>query len=381
MRTNARALRSWKRASLAVAVLGLLAAAPAQAQLINEQVGAALAMPLVGGEKTRTYLTVTNVGPEDRILHFNVIDGKDWDVTDFDCAVTASETLLIHWEALGGGFQQLRMECNQAGRRPGQMASRVFGWSEGILFVTVEDEIGGRRMTETRNDLLGDFTIVDASAGFAVGASAIPFQGRNPLAPGVTDRDYHFDNVEYSMFPSTLASNFIAPGDNQTLGQGVTADLILFTLDGRANIGSHAALDVVFFDDDETPTSAHYDFDCFSIVGLTDIDPNFEAGLLGSDSGHFYMTAIDADQSSNVHDNKYGNGNGIRVVGVHGWLLQSIGGIISVPMDADLEGAAPEATPSEVVSPATREHWLRSLAQGMLPQSLDGSDVPTFDGL
>ena len=76
--------------------------------------------------------------------------------------------------------------------------------------------------------------------------------------------------------------------------------------------------------------------------------------VLGSESGHLYMTVIDADQNSNVHDNKFGNGNAIRVVGVHGWLVQSIN---------------------------NNSAWSRTLAQGMLPQDLDGDDVPTLDGL
>jgi len=230
---------------------------------------------------------------------------------------------------------------------------------QGVLLVTNEtEECKDGTCTTNANDLFGDFVIVNTSMGYAWSAGAIPFQGKDPLAPGVADRDYHFDNTEYAMFPATLASNFIAPGNNQGINGFVTAELFLFTLDGRANIGSQASLDVVFYDDDETPTSAHYTFECSTIVKLTDINPNFEAFLLGSPMGHFYATVIDADQFSNVHDNKFGNGNAIRVVGVHGWLFQTIG--------VDGQGFS---------------GWGRSLSQGMIPQDLDGNDVPTFDGL
>ena len=88
------------------------------------------------------------------------------------------------------------------------------------------------------------------------------------------------------------------------------------------------------------------------------------AQFLGSGAGHFFMTAIDADQDSNTHDAKFGNGNAIRVVGVHGWLLQNI---------QTLPGTDVPRLPSAA--------WARSLAQGMMPQDLDGNDVPTFDGL
>ena len=328
--------------------------ANAQTQLKLNQVGAALALPLVSGEGVVTYNTVTNVGPADRNLHFNVINGEGWDVTDFDCPVTASETVLIQFSG-DGVNSQLTVECNFGSGLP-EFVSRFFaGFSGGILFIANEThECKDGSCTTNENDLFGDAVVVNFGQGTAFSAGAIPFQGNDPLAPGVADRDYLFDNSEYSMFPATLATNFIAPGAN--LGGLVTADLLLFVLDGRRGTGSQAALDIVFFDDEETPTSAHYEFDCFSIVALEQINPNFNAALLGSESGHLYMTVIDADQESNVHDNKFGNGNAIRVVGVHGWLLQSI--------NTGAVGA-----------------WGRTLAQGMIPQDLDGDDTPAFDGL
>ena len=341
-------------AATALAATMVAGAANAQSQLKLNQVGAALALPLIAGEGQITYNTVTNVGADDRNLHFNVISGEGWEVTDFDCPVTASETVLITWASPAPGQATLILECNYGGQAPGKFVSRFFNWTEGIVFIATEThECKDGSCTTNSNDLFGDFVVVNGAQGSAYSAGAVPFQGKDPLAGGVADRDYKFDNAEYAMFPATLATNFIAPGANPEVQAQVTADLILFTLDGRANIGSQAALDIVFFDDEETPTSAHYEFDCFAVVQLEEINPNFNAGFLGSESGHLYMTVIDADQNSNVHDNKFGNGNGIRVVGVHGWIVQSING-----------------------SP-----FARTLAQGMVPQDLDGDDVPTFDGL
>jgi len=359
--------------------------ATAQNQLKLDQVGAALAFPLIGeqfaspkeGEEAvtvasagTTYITITNVGPTVRNLHFNAISADGWDVTDFDCPVTASETILITWRPVGnpGGYE-LTMECNFGGQAFGKVVSRSFNWAFGTLFVATEtNECKDGTCTTNENDLFGDFIVVRPGQGSAYSAGAVPFQGQDPLAPGVADRDYKFDNVEYAMFPATLATNFIAPGPNNEVGGFVSAELILFTLDGRANIGSQAALDIVFYDDEETPTSAHYTFDCFSIVSLERINPNFNVNLLGSGSGHLYMTAIDADQASNVHDNKFGNGNRIRVVGVHGWLVQSI----------DAVGQGMECIDNNGICGAS---WSRTLAQGMLPQDLDGNDVPALDGL
>lgn len=348
--------KTFQVALVAALAAGLWAgSANAQTQLKLNQVGAALALPLIASPGVVTYNTVTNVGPDDRNLHFNVISGEGWIVTDFDCPVTASETVLITYVS-DGQNATLFLECNQ-GRGTDEFVVRAFANMEsGILFLANEThECKDGTCTTNENDLFGDAVIVDFGLGSAYSAGAIPFQGNDPLAPGVADRDYLFDNNEYSMFPATLATNFIAPGVNQSVGGGfVSAQLVLFVLDGRANIGSQAALDIVFYDDEETPTSAHYTFDCFSIVNLEQINVNFNAGLLGSDAGHLYMTAIDADQNSNVHDNKFGNGNAIRVVGVHGWLVQNING---------------------------NQAWARTLAQGMIPQDLDGNDTPAFDGL
>jgi len=383
MRINQRIMA----VAAAAVALGLSAGvASAQDQLKLDQVGAALAFPLIGGHSIlwqddatpangggTTYITITNVGPVTRNLHFNVISGDGWEVTDFDCPVTASETVLIHWRPDGPFSYELYMECNFGGVAFGKTVSRSFNWSQGVLFVSEEThECKDGSCTTNENDLFGDFVVVDAAQGSAYSAGAVPFQGKDPLADGVADRDYKFDNTEYAMFPATLATNFIAPGPNPVLGQFVTAELILFVLDGRANIGSQAALDIVFYDDEETPTSAHYTFDCFTIVPLERINPNFNANLLGSSAGHLYMTAIDADQASNVHDNKFGNGNRIRVVGVHGWLVQGIGGVVK---------AVEECVEADEVCINQGSSWSRTMAQGMLPQDLDGNDVPAFDGL
>jgi len=352
MRLSRRTVAAVSAAGLALSIASL---ANAQTMLRQDQVGAAMAFPLISTDGSSTYITVTNVGTEDRNIHFNMIEGEGWGVTDFDCPVTASETVLITFsEAQTPGL--LVVECNLAGATQ-RIVRRGTSWNQGILFLALEShECKDGTCTITDNELFGDFVVVNPEEGFAYSAAGIPFQGEDPLAPGISDRDYHFDNEEYSMFPATLATNFIATGQNPTVGP-TFGFLILFVLDGRRGVGSQAALDIVFYDDDETPTSAHYSFDCFSIVPLENINVNFNAQNLGSAAGHVYLNPIDHDQSSNVHDNKFGNGNAIRVVGVHGWIVQIAGG------GTDRVGGA----------------WARSLSQGMLPQHLDGSDRPTFD--
>ena len=70
------------------------------------------------------------------------------------------------------------------------------------------------------------------------------------MAPGVTDRKYQFDNAEYEAFPNAQATNFLAP--NAT----VTAELLLATLDGRANVGPQVLLRADYFNDDEASLHA-----------------------------------------------------------------------------------------------------------------------------
>jgi len=140
--------------AVAIGALLMFMAAPAvaQDQLKLDQVGAALAFPLLAGEaevcctevqtdpsQAITYITITNVGPTSRNLHFSAISGSGWNVTDFDCPVTASETVLITFAPIGRGTSLLSMECNQATGLPIQIARAIpMNGEEGVLFVTNE---------------------------------------------------------------------------------------------------------------------------------------------------------------------------------------------------------------------------------------------------
>lgn len=345
-----RIARSSPGALAAAVLLACLSAgvASAQSSLHLDQVGAALVLPLIGDAPNgvETYITITNVASGARNLHLNVID-DEWRVSDFDCPLTAHETVLIRWYPYSSTRYRLEVDCNEAGANPRRgRRSLSFRSRSGVLFVTNEsDDCGNATCTLNSNDLMGDAVIVNPTAGWAASAGAIPFQGKDPLAAGVADREYHFDNIEYAMFPRTLASGYIEPGAN------VSGQLILFTLDGRPNSGPRASIAIVGYDDDETPTSGHYQFDCFAVVDLDDL-----IGSFASQAGHFYLSVEDIDQPGTAHDEKYGDGNGLRVVGVHGWILQRF------------EGETPG-------------YWMRPLAQGPMPQPLLGGDVPTFDGL
>lgn len=347
MRAISRALATCAACVFALGLAALPAAAQKNLQL--DQVGAALVLPLIGDapQGVETFATITNVSSHARNLHINVI-GDDWRVTDFDCPLTAHETVLIRWYPYSPTRYRLEVNCNEAGKEPRRgRRSLSFRFQSGVMFIANEStDCGDATCTINENDLMGDSMIVNPTEGWAVSAGAIPFQGVDPLAPGAQDREYHFDNVEYTMFPQTIATGYIDIGPN------VSGQLVLFTLDGRPNSGSRASLDVIGYDDDETPTSGHYDFDCFAIVDLDDV-----IGSFASQAGHVYLSVEDIDQPSVAHDAAWGDGNGLRVVGVHGWLIQRI----------ESQGGV--------------AHWMRVLAQGTTPQPVLGSDIPTFDGL
>ena len=112
---------------------------------------------------------------------------------------------------------------------------------------------------------------INFGQGLAFSVSAIHFQGVAGSAGTTGDRFYQFTGtpLEYSHFPSMLATNYIAPDAS------ITAELILFTLDGRVNGGPgiNAAVSGDAFDEDENPTSGGINFDCFVVQDITDDPP------------------------------------------------------------------------------------------------------------
>ena len=175
--------------------------------------------------------------------------------------------------------------------------------------------------------------------------------------------------------PSVLATNFITP----TLAG--SAELILFTLDGtvgnlpvpRVKLGGFA------YNDDEVAFDFSYEFDCFEIVALDEINANYtfdpDGALgLGSLSGHLELVPqpIAAD-GPDAHDAEYGDGNNSRKRGVHGWIVQNVEGTL-VPANHPIKD-----TPPVVVSNG-KAAWGRPLAQSttaLIP--FLGDDDSTLD--
>jgi hypothetical protein len=200
----------------------------------------------------------------------------------------------------------------------------------GVFFAAVADPVSGDTISE--DIIFGDAVVVDFSAGQAYSVESISFQAGTGNNNG--DKVYRFDNSEYAKFPAVLATNFIAPRLVGVPGSAalINAELILITLDGttgnvpvpRARLGGLA------YNDDEEFFDFQWEFDCFDIASLVDIDPNFlffpafPTGALGSISGHLQLVSQPIATANDAHDAQHGDGNNVRNRGVHGWIVQNV---------------------------------------------------------
>ena len=344
--------------------------------------GAALVLPWETDAVTASKLTIatiTNALTELPItLHVTVLD-ENWDATNFDCPLTPSETTAFVFSYdTTRGKSRVETECSRlgvTGPDPGQTndyVTRTLSANRGIMFVSVECQKGvqgcpggtlGAR-TLGINALLGDATVIDFGQGYAYSVNAIHIQ--NGAKGNNGDRLYRFDGLEYAQFPSALATNFISPSDT-----GIAANLILFTLDGKANDSQAINFAVAgnAFDDDENPTSGGEEFDCYANVGIEEIfGDNVIREESGSVVGHLELlvTGVGGQVDSNETDPITGDATGHRVRGVHGWLVQHI----SQGADADNDNV-----PTFLDSGA----WARTLVQGNFPVVPSGGDVPTLN--
>jgi hypothetical protein len=323
-----------------------------------DEIGSLLVLPVITGGLTggsTTAVTVTNAGGDVR-LHLNVISGDSedsWKSQDFGCDVTASETVLFYFEPgdFGGSFVTYECDGDVTLRSP--LYAR-----NGVMVVTTENPNTGD--TINPNQIFGDSVVLDYRDSVAYSVGAIPFQGIAP-GPGVGDRQYRFDNVEYTQFPSAVATNFIAPN------LSIDASLILFTLDGTTGRENtpEAGVTIRFYNDDEVQYSSSHFFDCFDIVDLAEIDERFKEDALGSSAGHLILTPALVTYSNLAHDAQFSTPPtipGVRIPPVHGWLVQRT--------DAGLVGG-----PAGNGDAA----WGRTLFQSQLPVITSTGDVPVLN--
>jgi len=178
-----------------------------------------------------------------------------------------------------------------------------------------------------------------------------------------------FDGLEYSAFPAALASNFVSPSFD-----GISANLILFTLDGRTNdtqpIEFKVSGDV--YDDDENPTSGAETFGCYVNTPLEDFSwgMNVYREASGSPVGHLELlvSQVGGQRDTNEQSPVTGDASGNRRRPVHGWIVQHF--------TPGANGVDPEwpDVPEFVGSGA----FARTLAQGTLAMAPTAGDTPAL---
>jgi hypothetical protein len=390
-------MRKLNVALTAAVAAAALSAGTASAQNLDlDELGAALALPVITGDQgvnalkgsngdviitnqsAVTLITITNGKAGPVRLKIDVISGDvastpggpdNWQSQSFDCDLTGRETTTFVFAptfngvpvpAPGSGNSVMFVECSNllTNDTEGNPVAQFRILQNGVFFAAVADPVIGDVISE--DIIFGDAVVVDYTFGQAYSVEAISFQAGTGMNDG--NKVYHFDNLEYAKFPAVLATNFIAP---RLVGATpvVSAELILITLDGTGgNVPvPRAMLSGLAYDDDEVPFDFQWEFDCFDIASLVDIDPNFvflpgsPLGL-GSISGHLQLVSQPIATANDAHDAQYGDGNNIRRRGVHGWIVQSTFGQL-LPGNAPIQG-----TPVIPVGAAFAA-WARPLAQ------------------
>jgi hypothetical protein len=368
--------------------MGAAMSASASEVIDPNTMGAAVAMPYLttphNGGVRMTVGTVTNGYDNKAInLHLVWISATDWSEINYDCPLTPLETTYFVYEKMvGRDNARVTFECSALGQeypdnsQTNNVVTRVVNGADGILFAAAECQLnnddcenpendGGVERTLTGNMLVADMTVIDFGAGLAFSAPAIHIQGRYSREKG--DRNFLFtdDEGEYAQFPSLLTTNYVAPDAS------ISAELLLFTLDGKTGSGGAAAKVSGFaYDDDENPTSGNISFDCMTITAIDDSPNGFGLNVTRPFGGHivghlelFPAAVVRDDEHELLQDN-----NGVRRALVHGYLIQQIraGGVFD---GGEFGGNAMAANGT----------WARQLTQGTNALVSIGYDVPSLD--
>jgi hypothetical protein len=377
---------------LALTAILLLAAASAGAgepsAVINPNtLGAAVAIPYLtdapGVGERISIATVTNGSSwQPIVLHLTWISATDWSSIDSDCPLTPLETTHFVFERYQATDTAIvHFDCSADGSGPGatsggESVMRQVPGANGMMFAAVECQSlycppaapggeGPEPRTLLTNILSADLIVMDFGTGQAFSVPAIHIQGRGQSEP--FDRNYEFSGQmgSYAAFPTVLTTNYVAPDDS------ITAELLLFTLDGKVGTGPgiQAGIAGSAYDDDENPTSGRIRFDCMTVTPI-DASPNgwglnVTRPFAGHTAGH--LTLYPTSVSRNDEHERSQNNDGLRLAPVHGYLIQTIssGGVFVGGEFGD--------------SMASDAAWARQLTQGTNPLLISTGDVPGLD--
>jgi hypothetical protein len=291
-----------------IALVLALGVAPVQAGIDLNEVSAFLVFPgvaaTVNGTTIETFLTFTNTSASPIIAHVAFINGNEFDrfgrycyECDFDVPMSGLDTETLVLTRVGDVTHILNIDTG---------ASRSCAQFIGFVTVDVED---ASHSVLTDNILLGEEVVVDYSNGAALSVPAISIQGDI----GNGDRVFTFDDKEYRKFPSVVGGDFLAPDYQGNLHAAV----VVFTLAFDRQFPPLTDCSVIGFDAFEEQFSASFQFGCWTVRELEDIDPEFAYPFLGAsfdlqEHGWFHLTCT-----------VFGTGgNGVVDGGVHGAIVQ-----------------------------------------------------------
>jgi hypothetical protein len=299
---------------------------------LNE-VGAMLVYPTIVATPTNavqagglggaeTFVTITNAGPEDIVLHVSYINGMEQShqycyECDFEIPMSGNDTETLVVTNDGFGTRILAEDLGLDLSCP---------WMYGMIVVTIEDAELGHTITD--NVLLGEEVVVAYGSGMAFSIPAIPFQGGDG---GNGDRIYDLDDVEYAKMPRIVAADFLAP----EFESENNAFLSLFTLGFERQFPPLTDCSVIGFDANEHPFSSSFQFGCWTAKNLCDISPEFcypNLGLFNNDPHHPISDTHGWLQLNCRVDTNPDAADGFEIDGgVHGAIIQAQNSGTSLP--------------------------------------------------
>jgi hypothetical protein len=231
-------------ASLAIFFALIVAVAPtAQAESAGRHPASLLIYPIFDSKPgAGTVISVTNVSTDTTIrAHFIYIDAENnWQEFNRFEPLTPRDTYTTLAKA------------------------HVSGAKRGFLFIVAEDFSGNGIVA---NYLIGDEITVDSYNNFLYAVEAIPFCAKAGGSPNRSDDKYEFNGEEYFKVSDKMyVSSFL--GNDRDLS---TTFIFVALVPGDYL----TRLDFTPYNNDEEEFSLGYEFQCWSAVRASDIDPEF----------------------------------------------------------------------------------------------------------